>query len=198
MVIFVLMSAKIKPHVRIFTFSLSYFGKWEHISSPSKMREMSQKMRETVNKITKNEKREIPFGACHHNIKTIWHVASEFDSIFNLSPTSCRCLTFNQWLCWCTFVSHHGGRIELKQHLCMSMSSFDKLLSYIRQSLKVDSDMAWLHGGEIIPGILLYCMLHYLAGGSYTDIFFLVGISSASFYQVIWKTMYAIVQCEEL
>ena len=78
------------------------------------------------------------------------------------------------------------------------MSSFDKLLSYIRESLEVDSNMAWLQGGEIIPEILLYCMLRYLAGGSYTDIFFFVGISSASFYCVIWKTMYAIVRCEEL
>ena len=80
----------------------------------------------------------------------------------------------------------------------MLMSSFDKLLSYIRESLEVDSDMAQLQGGEIIPEILLYCTLRYLAGGCYTDISFFVGISSASFYHVIWKTMYAIVQCEEL
>ena len=75
----------------------------------------------------------------------------------------------------------------------MSMSSFDKLLSYIRESLKVDSDMAWLQGGEIILEISLYCMPCYLAGGSYTDISFFVGISSASFYPVVWQTMYAIV-----
>ena len=58
--------------------------------------------------------------------------------------------------------------------------------------------MAQLQGGEIIPEIFLYCTVCYLAGGSYTDIFFFVGISSASFYHVIWKTMYAIVWCEEL
>ena len=163
------------------------------------MRETSQKMRETVDESTENEKkRDILFGACHHNIKKISHVASEFDSIFNLSPTSLRCSTFDQWLCWCTFVTHHAGRIELKWHLHMSMSSFDKLLSYIRTSLKVDSDMACLRGGEIILEILLYCMFRYLAGGSYTNIFFFVGISSASFYHVVWKTMYAIVQCKEL
>ena len=142
-------------------------------------------MRETVDKSTENEKkREILFGACDHNIK-------KFNSIFNLSPTSHRCSTFDQCLCWCTFVSHHAGRIELKWHLRMLMSSFDKLFSYIRESLEVDSDMAWLQGGEIIPEISLYCMLHYLAGGSYIDIgvFFFVGISSASFYHVIWKTI---------
>ena len=156
-------------------------------------------MRETVDDSTENEKkRDILFGACHHNLKKILHVASKFDSIFNLSPTSHRCSTFDQQLCWCTFVSHHAGRIELKQYLHISMSSFDKLLSYIRTSLEVDSDMAWLQGGEIIMEISLYCMLHYLAGGSYTNIFFFVGISSASFYRFVWKMMYAIVWCEQL
>ena len=109
------------------------------------MREMSQKMREMVDESTKNEKMSyILFGACHHNIKKISHVASEFDSIFNLSPTPCRCSTFNQWLYWCTFVTNHTGRIELKLHFHMSMSSFDKLLSYMRTSLEVDSNMAQL------------------------------------------------------
>ena len=79
----------------------------------------------------------------------------------------------------------------------MSMSSFDKLLSYIRTSLEVDSDMAQLQGGVIILEISLYCMLCYLAGGSYTNIFFVV-ISKASFYHVVWKMMYAIVQCKNL
>ena len=108
------------------------------------MRETSQKMmREMVDESTENEKkRDTLFGACHHHIKKIQHVASEFDNIFNLSPTSHRCSTFDQQLCWCTFVTHHTGRIELKRHLHMSMSSFDKLLSYIRESLKVDSNMA--------------------------------------------------------
>ena len=132
-------------------------------------------MRELVDEGTENGgKRDILFGACHHNLKKISHLASEFDSVFNLSPTSRRCLTFNQWLCWCTFVSNHGGRMELKQHLCMSLSLFDKRLSYIRTSLEVDSDMAQLRGGVIILEISLYCTLCYLAGGSYMDIFLLV------------------------
>ena len=57
--------------------------------------------------------------------------------------------------------------------------------------------MAQLQGGVIIPEISLYCTLHYLASGSYTDIF-VVGISKPSFYHVGWKTMYAIVRCENL
>ena len=139
---------------------------------------------------SKNEKkRDIIFGACHHNIKKISQLVSEFDSVFNLSPTSRRCSTFDQRLCWSTFVSNHGGRMELKRHLRMSLTSFQKLLSFIRKSLKVDSAMAQLRGGVIIPEIVLYCTLHYLASGSYTDIFF-VGISKPSFYHVVWKTMY--------
>ena len=87
--------------------------------------------------------------------------------------------------------------MELKQHLHMSLTSFEKLLSFIRKSLEVDSAMAQLRGGVIIPEIALYCTLRYLASGSYTDIFF-VGISKPSFYCVVWKTMYTIVRCENL
>ena len=82
--------------------------------------------------------------------------------------------------------------MELKWHLHMSLSLFDKLLSFIRTSLKVDSDMAQLQGGVIILEISLYCALCYLASGSYTDIF-VVGISKPSFYCVVCQTMYAIV-----
>ena len=152
----------------------------------------------TIDNIENDEKkRDIIFGACHHNINKMCQLVTEFDSVFNLSPTSRRCSTFDQRLCWSTFVSNHGGRTELKRHLCMSLTSFEKLLSFIRQSLEVDSAMAQLRGGVIIPEIALYCTLRYIAGGSYTDIFF-VGISKASFYRVVWKTMYAIVRCENL
>ena len=100
---------------------------------------------------------------------------SEFDSFFYLSPTSRRCSTFDQRLCWSTFVSNHGRRTELKRHLQMSLTSFEKLLTFIRPSLEVDTAMADLRGGVIIPEISLYCTLRYIAGGSYTDIFFLSG-----------------------
>ena len=81
--------------------------------------------------------------------------------------------------------------MELKQHLHMSLSPVKNLLSFKRTSLEVDSAMVQLRGGVIIPDILLYFMLHYLASGSYMG--FLVGISKPSFYHVVWKTMYAIV-----
>ena len=64
--------------------------------------------------------------------------------------------------------------MELKRHLHMSLTLFEKLLFFIRTSLKVDSAMVQLRGGVIIPEIALYCTLRYLAGGSYTDIFLLL------------------------
>ena len=129
----------------------------------------------TIDSNENEKKRDIIFGACHHNIKKISHLVSEFDSVFNLSPTSWRCSTFDQRLCWSTFVSNHGRRTELKQHLRMLLTSFEKLLTFIRQSLEVDTAMAELRGGVIIPEIALYCTLHYIAGGLYTDIYFLLG-----------------------
>ena len=41
----------------------------------------------------------------------------------------------------------------------------------------INEEMASLCGGAIIPELCVYITLQYLAGGSYTDIFFLVGIS---------------------
>ena len=61
--------------------------------------------------------------------------------------------------------------MELKRHLRMSLTLFEKILSFIRQSLEVDSAMAQLRDGVIIPEIVLYCTLRYIAGGSFTDIF---------------------------
>ena len=78
--------------------------------------------------------------------------------------------------------------MELKRHLRMLLTSFEKLLSFIRKSLEVDSAMAQLRGGVIIPEIALYCTLCYLAGGSYTDIFLLVfwspGLGHQYFLQI--------------
>ena len=58
--------------------------------------------------------------------------------------------------------------------------------------------MASLCGGAIIPELCVYITLQYLTGGSYTDIFFLVGISQSSFFHLLWKTTKAIKNCTEL
>ena len=61
--------------------------------------------------------------------------------------------------------------MELKRHLPMSLTSFEKLLSFIMKSLEVHSAMVQLQGGVIIPEIALYWTLCYLVDGSYMDIF---------------------------
>ena len=138
----------------------------------------------TIDSNENEKKRDIIFGACHHNIKKISQLVSEFDSVFNWSPTSRRCSTFDQWLCWSTFVSNHGRRTELKRHLCMLLTSFEKLLTFIGPSLEVDTAMAELQGGVIIPEIALYCTLRYITGGSYTDIFCLSGYLNLPFTEL--------------
>jgi hypothetical protein len=82
--------------------------------------------------------------------------------------------------------------------MCMMLTSFAKLLGYIHDSLLVDSDMASLHGGEIVLEIQLYGTLQYIAGGLYSDIPFFTGISTASFYRLVWRTILAIVRCKQL
>jgi hypothetical protein len=63
-----------------------------------------------------------------------------------------------------------------------SMMHTSKLLGYIHDDLLVNSEMASLCGGAILPEIQLYCTLQHLAGGLYSDIQFFTGISAASFY----------------
>ena len=80
----------------------------------------------------------------------------------------------------------------------MSYGSFKKLVGLLQESLVVQQDMAALHGGAILPELCVYVTLQYLAGGSYTDLFYLVGISQPSFYRVLWKTIKAINSRTEL
>jgi hypothetical protein len=103
-----------------------------------------------------------------------------------------------QRLNWQQFKDKYAKRADFKCHLRMSIESFNKLLSFIHPQLEVDEDMASLRGGVIMPEIALYCTLRYLAGGSYLDIRFFTGISTSSFYRVVWKTIKAINQCQEL
>jgi hypothetical protein len=80
----------------------------------------------------------------------------------------------------------------------MSRESFEILLSYIYHDLLVKEQYAKLRGGSIIPELCLYCTIRWLSGGSYLDICDIAGISQSSFYRVIWKTITALVECQEL
>ena len=107
-------------------------------------------------------------------------------------PTRRSPSLFDQRLAWDSFCSRHGLRSDFVRHIRMSHDSFTRLLSVVRKDLEVDTEMAELRGGAILPEICLYVCLRYLAGGSYSDIKFFTGISVASFYRVLWKTIGAI------
>jgi DDE superfamily endonuclease len=86
----------------------------------------------------------------------------------------------------------------IQQHLRMPLSSFYKLLSYIKEGLVVDESKAIGRSGAILPELCLFCTLRWLAGGSYLDIFTITGVSIASFYRVIYRTLRLIVNCKQL
>jgi DDE superfamily endonuclease len=58
--------------------------------------------------------------------------------------------------------------------------------------------MAALRGGAIIPKLRLFVTLRYLAGGTYLDFIFETGISSSSFYSIVWATIGVIRRCPQL
>jgi hypothetical protein len=99
---------------------------------------------------------------------------------------------FDQRLNWAAYVEKWSNHHMFKRHLWMSLSSFEKLLSYIRDDLEVNETMSNLRGGPIVPEVSLFCTLRWLAGGSYLDIYARTGISKLSFYRVVWKTIKAI------
>jgi DDE superfamily endonuclease len=103
-----------------------------------------------------------------------------------------------QRLHWKQYWKRHVTRGTFKRRLRMKKESFDLLLSYIYKWLLVNEQMANLQGGTIILELCLYCTLRWLAGGSYLDISDVAGISKASFYRVVWKTITAIVCCDEM
>jgi DDE superfamily endonuclease len=105
---------------------------------------------------------------------------------------------FEQRLSWEAIRDRHSNRSNFTRHLRMSLESFEQLLGYIRPSLVVNEEMAARRGGAILPEICLYCTIRWLAGGSYSDIYLFAGISTASFYRVVWKTLKAIIVCPEL
>ena len=74
----------------------------------------------------------------------------------------------------------------------INLSSVQQLIS---QPILIHFWWELYQGGAIIPD---YVTLWYLAGGSYMDIFYLISISQASFYCLLWKTIKAINNCPEL
>ena len=80
----------------------------------------------------------------------------------------------------------------------MDIESFYLLLSFIHDAIQVDKAKTASHGGMIIPELCLYCTLRYLAGASYLDVSVFAGISTASFYRIVHRTIHAVNLTDEL
>ena len=115
-----------------------------------------------------------------------------------LIPQKRQSAIYEQRLAWDAYCDKHTRRGTFERRLRMKKQSFDKLLSYIREDLMVDLRQACRRGGPIIPELCLCMTLRWLAGGSHLDICDIAGVSQASFYRVIWKTIIALVLCPEL
>lgn len=105
---------------------------------------------------------------------------------------------FDQRLQWDNFYAKYAGRHDFQRHLRMPAESFSKLVSFVSDKLAVNHEMAALRGGAIAAEVCVYSCLRYLAGGSYSDIRFFTGVSTASLYRIIWKCIDAINACPEL
>ena len=82
-----------------------------------------------------------------------------------------------QCLDWSDYIEKRNCDPDaFRRHLRMSYGLLEKLLSYICADLKVDH-MATLHGGAIMPEVCSFCTLHWLAGGTYLDIYDIARIS---------------------
>lgn len=105
----------------------------------------------------------------------------------------------NQRLLWSIYVKRYQNNDKfIRRHLRMSLTSFYKLLSYIKKGLVVNEYQADKRGGAITPEICLFSTIRWLAGGSYLDIFAITGVSVASFYRIVYKTLELLNTCEEL
>jgi DDE superfamily endonuclease len=120
-------------------------------------------------------------------------------AVFMLLPgDERRSALYEQRLAWEEYCLRHHERNTLGRRLRMQKHSFDKLVQLLEADLLVDENFAELRGGAIIPPLCVYCTLRFLAGGSYLDTTDVAGISQASFYRVVWKTITAIVKCSAL
>ena len=111
---------------------------------------------------------------CHHYLLLTSAIITELDSVFDVSKKSRRKSVFDQCLVRCAMylpvVTPYTWN-SIDTYVCHS-----NLVGLLNDSLLVDQVMASLCGGAIIPELCVYISLWYLAGGSYMDIFFLIGM----------------------
>jgi hypothetical protein len=81
----------------------------------------------------------------------------------------------------------------------MLLSLFNKLLELLSPALTLNEKYAVMGGLEPIScELMLHCMIHYLAGGSFHDVQATAIISKPSFYCLVWHTIDCIKRCKAL
>jgi hypothetical protein len=82
----------------------------------------------------------------------------------------------------------------------MGVSSFNKLCDLIRPLVQINEEMSTRQTGKgpILLEMMLHCLIRYLAGSSCRDIRLSIGMSSKSFYRVLYRCANAILQIDEL
>lgn len=132
------------------------------------------------------------------HLQLLLHLALAASMLLLYMPEERGNSFFEQRLVWADYCERHTERGTFRIRMRMERQSFDKLLCFLQEDLLVSETYAKKRGGSIVPELCLYCTLRYLAGGSYLDICDIAGISKASFYRVIWKTISIIAKCPEL
>ena len=132
------------------------------------------------------------------DMETIFQVVLFVVGIMSVMQEPRNPSLYEQRIAFDSYSERHEQRNTFKRRLRMSKSSFDKLLSFIKEDLMVNETKANMRGGSILPEVCLFCTLRWLAGGSYLDICDITGISRGSFYRVLWKTIFAICRAKEL
>jgi hypothetical protein len=102
------------------------------------------------------------------------------------------CLDWEQY--WCDSLNDPSFERDIR----MKRESFIKLVKLICDDVSVNREMAKRRGGDVSPELCLYLTIRYLSGGHYRDIVRFVGISPATFYYCLEKTMLAIINCPQL
>jgi hypothetical protein len=81
----------------------------------------------------------------------------------------------------------------------MTIGSFNNLLELLSSNLQLNERFARMCcSAPITCDIMLHCTIRFLAGGSYHDIRQTASISKASFYRIVWHTIFTINHCAAL
>jgi hypothetical protein len=105
-----------------------------------------------------------------------------------------------QHMDWAEHRDRQIRRDTFRQMYQMEIDAFNALVELLRDAHTVDEHMANIRSvaGVIVPETRLHhCLIRFIAGGSYLDIFAMVNIHHTTFYKSVWATCEAINACNK-